>query len=108
MNLWMRDMQKEDISTRNGKADGQFAQKENLRYAMFSLLNWRTAAPCFSDILHSEWRLSHLNDIHTQRPNISRYRSFKSCIFLEAIRHQRLYLSSLLDLLAVFRQHTSR
>ena len=27
MNLWMRDMQREDISTRNGRADRLFAPK---------------------------------------------------------------------------------
>ena len=27
MSLWMRDMQREDISTRNGRADGPFAPK---------------------------------------------------------------------------------
>ena len=26
MNLWMRDMQREDISTRNGRADGHSAR----------------------------------------------------------------------------------
>ena len=30
MNLWMRDLQREDISTRNGRADGPFARKYSI------------------------------------------------------------------------------
>ena len=30
MNLWMRDMQREDISTRNGRADGPSAPKSSI------------------------------------------------------------------------------
>ena len=45
MSLWMRDMPREDISTRNGRDDGPSAPKF-VDFQCNCLLSWRTAAPC--------------------------------------------------------------
>ena len=58
MNLWMRDMQREDISTRNGRADRLFAPKSfDFRCICLTELAYNSA---MSTRHISGRRLSHL------------------------------------------------